>query len=471
MKTHLLIKFTILLILIPLILTGCLLSPSGPKVQAEKVELEFWGVFDSSDAYENIIAAYQLARPNIKINYKKLRWQEYEQKLVEAWAEDRGPDIFLIHNTWVGKYQTKIEPLPEKLTVPVWVVSGGGLKKKTVKTEVKQINSPGIEQLKKIFVDTVWKDVVNNNQIWGLPLSVDTLALFYNQSLLDSAGVIEAPKTWEELTQAVKKITRQDSQGDIARSAIALGGADNIFRAFDILSLLMMQNGTQMTSANNKVTFGSASSYERSYFPGERALEFYTDFSQPFKEVYTWNSEMPEATDAFLQGKLAMMFGFAYQLPYLKAQGQHLNFSVAPMLHINPDGTDAVVGQSVNLASYWLLTAAKKTKHLNEVWDFILFASANNFKNAKNQLEYQAESYLNKTSKPPALRALINKYKQNPEMEPFVSQVLSAQNWYRGKDAAHVERIFKQMISDVVNGKSDVKEAIRYGVKAAQSTY
>ncbi|MFH1456904.1 MAG: extracellular solute-binding protein [Patescibacteria group bacterium] len=462
--------FSIFLIL-SIILAGCSLMPSsGSNSQnIEPITLQFWGVFDSSDAYKDIITAYQTARPNIKVEYKKLTWGEYQNSLLEAWAEDRGPDIFLIENDWAEKYKSKISPLPAKLKVPVITTSGSFSKKTTV--EIKEITSLTPEALKRNFVDAVYNDAVVESQILGLPLSVDTLALFYNRAMLDASGVVEVPTTWQELIEAVPKITRQDTEGNIVRSAVALGGSENILNSDSILSLLMMQNGTQMVSNNGQISFDDPASYDSSIYPGDRALQFYADFGLPMKAVYTWNKDFPEAQDAFLQGKLAMMFGFAYQIPYLRAQGPALDFGIAPMLHINKDGTDAVLGQGVNVANYWMLTASKKTKHINEAWDFILFATTSGFKNDSGATEFQAEKYLKSTNKPPALRTLINKYSEDPLLEPFVSQVLTAKNWYHGKNPEHMALIFNQMINNLLSGSKSAREAIRFGAGAVQSTY
>jgi multiple sugar transport system substrate-binding protein len=325
--------------------------------------------------------------------------------------------------------------------------------------------------VRKNFVDVVYQDAVIDDQVFGLPLSVDTLALFYNRQILDAAGVVQVPTTWQELIDIVPKITRQDSQGKIVRSAIALGGADNILNSDEILSLLMLQNGTQMVNDNGQISFDRPVSYDNATYPGERALQFYADFDLPMKQVYTWSKDLAQAQDAFLQGKTAMIFGFSFDLPYLRAQGHALDFGVAPMLHINADGTDAVLGQGVNLASYWLLTAAKKTQHPKEAWDFILFATTNGFKNSDGTAEFQAEKYLQATNKPPALRALINKYSQNQDFAPFVDQVLTAKSWYRGNNPEHVELVFNQMINDLLSGNKSASEAIRFGARAIQSTY
>ena len=54
--------------------------------------------------------------------------------------------------------------------------------------------------------------------------------------------------------QNVKKLTKQNNKGQIIQSGVSLGGAYNIERSPDILSVLMMQNGTVMME-NETVKF------------------------------------------------------------------------------------------------------------------------------------------------------------------------------------------------------------------------
>ena len=172
----------------------------------EPVTLSYWRVLDGSDAFDEIIAKYTALHPFVRIEYRKLRLEEYENELLNALAEDRGPDIFSIHNTWVRKYRTKIEPLPPSTTM-VYPVEKGSIKKEVV-NELRTTPSLSLGQVRDLFVDVVSKDVIlEDNKIYGLPLSVDTLAMFYNKDLLNNAGISEAPKYWNrEFLQTVKKI-------------------------------------------------------------------------------------------------------------------------------------------------------------------------------------------------------------------------------------------------------------------------
>lgn len=458
------IKF-IILVCLSILLTTSGFGCKGGDLQAlkalkEPVELSWWRVFEGEDSFREIIYAYQTLHPNIRIKYRKLRFQEYEQALLEAWAEDKGPDIFTIHNTWIGKYESKILPLPEKIKLPY--AEKYDRAGKVTRAYFKEKKSSTPYDIKNNFAEVVYSDSIRSNQILGLPLSLDTLALFYNRDLFNQAGVLEPPRTWLEIKEASKKMTLQDQEGNIIQSGIALGEARNINRFSDILSLLMIQNGAEMTDImGRRATFNEPSSYssDRSYKPGVEALKFYTDFANVSKEVYTWNKDLPYSQEAFIQGRSGMMLGYAYQIPFIKTQGPRLDFGIAPAPHINPQGTDAL-GKEINFANYWLETVSLKTKYPNEAWDFVLFATS----------KEQVISYLGKAKKPTALRALIKAQLGDQELEPFVSQILTSKSWYRGRDANAAEKIFEEMITSVIDGQATSEEAASFAVQRINQT-
>ena len=466
------IKVLVILFLI-MSLTGCSFG-GGSSVKAKKVELEVWGVFDAEGAYQEIIDAYQISRPNIKVVYKKFRWQEYEKELVNAWAEGRGPDVFLIHNDWVRKYENKIYPFPGELEIPILRVERGkAFQKDKVVTEVKK-TSYSLNNLKKDFVNAVYQDVIYQDQIWGLPLAVDTLGLYYNRKMLDGAGVLEPPRTWQGIIDATKSITRQDSEGNIILSAIAMGTSDNIQRSSDILSLIMMQNDTTMVNSDGQVSMSEKRSSDKTYYPGVDALRFYTDFSSPLKETYTWSEDMPEAVDAFIQGKVAMIFDYAFRFPFLKAQAPSLDIGISTIPHINflnNQGVDFSDVPNTNVADYWLMTTAKVSENPDEAWDFIVYATTSKYKDVDGKVRYQAGKYIDSTRKPPALRGLIGEYMKDEEMEPFVSHAATAENWYHGRDPEHAKEVLREAIDKVYEGELTTKDAIKYAEKNIESTY
>lgn len=478
-------KIIHLFLLFTIILTsgfGCKKVDEKVAERMKPITLNYWRVWDGEDDFLEILAGYQALHPYVTIKYRKLRYEEYEQELIEAFATDRGPDIFSIHNTWIRKYQGKglIEEMPETITM-VYPVTQGTIKKEIVPT-VSTKKSITLKEISKNFVDIVYEDVVVpvrdpysnvvTNKVFGLPLSIDTLAMFYNKDLFNNAGITSPPAYWNrEFQQNVKKLTKQNNKGEIIQSGVALGGSDNIERSTDILSVLMMQNGTEMMNDSNNVTFNLRPAIfgDRNYNPGLDALRFYSDFANPAKEVYSWNDSLDNSIDMFTQNKLALMFGYAYMLPQIKTEGPKLNFSIAPLPQIegNPD--------TVGFANYWVEAVSKKIltnstnlaqgsayakQKLDTAWDFIQYATG------ADQVKY----YLAKTKKPTALRALVDSQIDDQEVGVFAEQILTADSWYRGADANAAEKAMKEMIDSAVAGQKALTEVIGTGAQKVQQT-
>jgi maltose-binding protein MalE len=146
-----------------------------------------------------------------------------------------------------------------------------------------------------------------------------------------------------------------------------------------------------------------------------------------------------------------MMLGYAYQLPFIKAQGPKVNVGVAPLPHINIDGTDAT-GEIVNWANYWLLGVPKWSEDQMHAWDFVNFVATK---------PDNVQKYLDATQKPTALRSLISAQQNDPELSIFANQLLTARSWYTGQEAVLAENAFKEMILQVANNKSLPRDAIR----------
>jgi multiple sugar transport system substrate-binding protein len=454
-----------LLYLLPalFLLPGC--GKDGADIATTPIALEIWGVFDTESAYTDVMNAYRQIHPNVSITYKKFRFEEYEQELIRALAEGRGPDMFLLHHTWLPAYKTLILPLPDSLTIGYQEVRGA-IKKQVVNAERTE---PTISQrdLESRFVDVILDDILlpyaedgernaARERVFALPTSLDTLALFWNRDLFNAAGIAEPPKTWSAFQEAVSALTVIDPQtGKIEQSAVGLGTSENVERSIDILTLLMMQNGTQMTDARGDVAFHLLpQGLERTSFPGLDAVRFYTDFANPTKAVYTWSANQPDAFQAFVNGTAAMFFGYSYHIPLIKLASPKLNFATAEMPQIEN-------GRKVNLANFWGMSVSKDSENWNWAWDFAQFLTADAEQNAK---------YLSATNKPPALRQLIADQLQDEFLAPFASQVLTAKSWYHGEDAATAERALKELIDHILDGTMEGMDAINLAASKVAQT-
>jgi len=382
--------------------------------------LEIWGVYDEPEVFSEFINEYQKQNKNISIEYKKKSFVEYENELINSFAADRGPDIWMIHNTWLPKHKDKIKELPAEL-LPFATYG-------------------------QTFVDVAVSDLTDEGKIYGMPLYIDTLALFYNINFFNSAGIASPPDTWEELIDDLDKLMKKNQWGGIERAGAALGTSENINRATDVLSLLMLQNGTKMVSDDKKSATLDESIFlnNETYYPGKDALRFYTEFANPTKRNYTWNRQMSYSIDAFTEGKTAIIFNYAYQLPAIRSKAPYLNFRVAPMPQIKGREFD------VNYANYWAWTVSKKTKAPDEAWKFILYLSQ----------KENSKKYLQAVYRPAARRDLIDWQKQDDlDLTVFAGQSLTAQSWYQ-IDSSAIEKILSDAIESVVLGSATYDKAI-----------
>lgn len=423
---------------------GCKGLPANVVEATKPTTLTMWGVYDNQDAYDGYIHQYQIAHPYVSVVYKKLRPEEYESVLVNALSEDRGPDLFMVHNTWVTGYQKKLAPMPTQVAVGELIQQGGISKSQIYELHTKP--SPSIKTLTNLFPDQVLRDavipgrdtkgVVTKN-VFALPLSIDTLALYWNRSLLNAAGIAQPPVTWEQVQKNVKKLTKTDTQNTILQSGIAMGTAKNVNRPTDILSLLMMQNGTVMTDDFGNPSFQRipAEMTDITTPPSLDAAIFYTDFANPQKDVYTWNDTQPNALEAFVTGKAAMYLGYHYDLDTIKTRAPKLKFGIAPVPQV-------VEGGNTNFANYWMLGVSQKSKHKDIAWDFLLGLTTN---------PKAAKAYLDATGKPTALRSLITAQSEDDNVGVWANQILTAQSWYRGAHVADAEEALGEMIETIPN--------------------
>lgn len=411
-------KLVLLLGAVALFGAGCGKTNAPP---ASKTPISVWGIFDDAETMDSFIKTFASTElPGAKVSYRKQSpVDQYENQLLSALAENRGPDVFLIHSSWLPRWKNRLLPAP------------------VVIMNEKQVNDQ--------YVDLVSKDVISSGRVMALPLFMDTLALYYNKDIFNASGVSRAPKTWAEVMEIVKRTTKSNitETNQIDQSGIALGTGKNVNRASDILSILMMQNGVPMLDKDGNPGFGDNAD-------AVRALQFYTDFANPTKDVYSWNTRSDYSIDAFATNKAAMMINYSYHMATIKAKNPRLNFGVAPL----PQVDNCPTCKPVTYGGYWLLAVSKQTVSPDTAWRFVKFMT----NTAANR------DYLQKTGYPPARKDLIQELQSDPRIGVFANQALYAEAWSQ-IDNQLVDRLFTGAIDEVVTGQDTVDGALR---RAAQ---
>jgi len=382
----------------------------------QQIELYFWGVKEANpnNAIQTLIDEYAKIAPNIKINYQEFDDAGvYEKTLVDALATFKAPDIFMIHNSWLPKHYNKINPIPE--------------------------NYLSLSYFQQAFPYVAEQDFVNSSsrKIYALPLYIDTIALIYNKDLLDAKAITILPTTWSQFQNLIPQLKTFNQFGQIDKPAAAIGGSEkSIHSASDFLSLLMMQFGSQIKDQDRQISFGQEAL---------NALNFYLQFANPASPYYTWNDNFNYSLDSFAQGSTAIIFDYATQIPLIKNKNPYLRIGIAPIPQIDN------ASQPFSYANYWGLSVSNQSKKPDLAWSFILYATAN---------PQASETYLQITKLPPALKTLIEKYKNDPEIGIFAKQALIARSWLQ-TDNNIVKQVFSNMIESILSGRLNPDQALK----------
>ena len=419
-------KIILSLIGLALLAAGC--GGGGNTANNQRIVINFWDPFENTQDLQPLFSAYQQQHPGVQIVYTKKDISTYSQDLLNALAAGNGPDIFSINNAWLPQYLDKTAPA----TSTLW----------------------SYKDYKDTFVDAAVNDFTYSQKVYGVPLYVDSLGLYYNKDILGTYGIATPPKTWDELQQDVQKIKRADNTGYFTLSGLAAGTNANVNRAVDILYLMMLQKGlTPYNQDHTRPQFDQSVQVNGNVdYPGLDGLNFYTSFADPRTTNYNWNSRSDYSIDAFTNGRAAFLYSYSYTADTIKQKNPNLNFDVAPVPQSNLNQT------SVNFANYWGEVVNKQSKNQTAAWNLLKFITS------KDSL-----SKFYATDKQPSSRKdLIAQQIQDPEIGVFANANLTAKSFYR-PDQQSIDNIFGQTIDNVILKGVDSKTALRQAQEEASA--
>lgn len=377
-------------------------SGGGNVSPGQTVTLTYWGVWEPIQVMKPVIDEFEAQNPKIKISYQLQSPQDYQDRLKTSLESNNTPDIVRMHTTWLPIFaKNLLVALPD-----------------TVSATDMQTNFPPI----------VSKLLVSNNQVYGVPTTTDGLALYVNTAMFQQKS-LEVPKTWNDLLVAAKALKEVDPMtGKITRAGIALGNTTNVDHWPDIVTLMLMQAGVNLTDPQGKTA--------------EETISFYTDFVTKHR---VWDDTLPTSTVAFANEKVAMIFAPIWRAPEIKQINPSLAWKVVPM----PQLPDSDV---VNWTSIWFEAVPRNSKNPKEAWLFLDYLSS-----AKaQQLLFEAAAKDREFPQAPAHKSLASIAQNNPFVSPYVLAIDTAKTFYTASDTrdsktALNSRLIKYL-EDAVNG-------------------
>ncbi|MFD2880265.1 extracellular solute-binding protein [Paenibacillus rhizoplanae] len=197
---------------------------AGSGSSGKKTELTFWGDWggEGQKQFETMVDAFNKSQDKIHVKY--VLQQDMITKFLTAATNGGAPDVLFWDRWRTSLYAPKnvLHPVDEYLT------------------------RDGIS--KDDFYSESLTELSHDNKLYGLPLTVDARALFYNKKLLDEAG-LQPPATWDELEQAAAKLTKWN--GDKLEVAGFSMGDLGLFNMY------LQQAGGQMLTEEGTTNFNN----------------------------------------------------------------------------------------------------------------------------------------------------------------------------------------------------------------------
>ncbi|HFC10882.1 MAG TPA: extracellular solute-binding protein, partial [Candidatus Kaiserbacteria bacterium] len=352
------------------------------------------------------------------ISYTSKNPATFEADLTKAIASGSGPDLILISQEDLATLTGEINPISYKTL-----------------SQRKFMNT--FSDGSAIYL--------RSNGIYGLPVTIDPLVLYYNQTILASSGIVgEASTTWEMLTGWAPRVVKLTKTHNISRALISLGTYSNVHNARGVLSTLFLQAGVPIVTLNKrggyKISLNTANGASS---PGESVLRFYTQFADPTKVSYTWNTTLPDSQQMFIHGDSALYLGYASEASFVAEANPNLSFDIAqvPQLQTASFKTD-----------YAKIYAFSVPRGSRNVYGALKVASL--FINPANDRLVAKSS-----GTAPALRSLLEAAPNDPVSAVVYPAAIMSRTWL-SPTPTMTDNIFSRMIKDVVTGKTSIAQAL-----------
>lgn len=271
---------TLLVMLLLPVIAGC----KNSNGDGGKEEISIW--WPSGNALKKIIESsietYEKENPNVTIKVvKKAGLDVYDAYKLALNDNKSRPDIAILDHVYV---QTLAH-----------------------ENQLAILNDYGAADIKSLYPENVYLANAYNNNVYGLPLSANTVTLMYNKDILKEAGYVDAngeakaPKTYDDLIEACQKVKANTSYTPFAQpindSFVAMEFASYVSRcggklvSNDYKTVLL--NSNEVKDAVDKWVALSKYASQNEYEEGK----FYTG-KIAFIEMGSWNISKVSGTSS-----------------------------------------------------------------------------------------------------------------------------------------------------------------------------
>ncbi len=271
-------------------------------------------------AYEESFAAFTEQNPDIRVEIEQVPWANYWDQLPLDIQSGEMADIFWTNTSNFGVY-----------------ADNGNL------LDITATLGDDHDEWNQSAIDLYTRD----GALWGVPQLTDSIALYYNKTLLDAAGIDPNTLAWspdaseDTLLPALQQLTTDSAGTTAAESGFDADDVDVYgFNAQNDLQAIWLN-----FLAENGGTFQTGDDYSFDSPEGVAAFQYLVDLinthhvAPPAADT---NANGDLSRELFVQGKLALFQSGQYSLPATADIGDSFEWGIVPMI-AGPEGRIGVV--------------------------------------------------------------------------------------------------------------------------------
>ena len=378
--------------------------------------LTVWGTFPADIFNDYVAKVNNGLSQQMVVKYVQESASGFSQDFIAALARGTGPDAILIPADMLLPHEDKLALIPFSAFPQRTFIDS--------------------------YIDEAGMYLVPNG-IMAVPFTVDPLIMYWNRDMFNAAGVAAYPRYWDEFTSLNQKLTAKDQNGNIRKSAIAMGEFSNMDNARELFGTLLMQLGNPVTVMNSDGTAVSTIKNAAAADPSP-ALQFFSQFVDPSNANYSWNKGLADSKSAFLSGTLATYFGFASEIADIRAKNPNLNFDAALLPQLRTGGVKATYGRMYGFS------IVRASPNPNAVFQVVSALTQ-----PQNLSMLSQTMYL-----PPVRRDIISQGSTDPYISIFDQAALVSKAW-PDVSALESQQIFGDMVQSFTSGQKTLYQAIQ----------
>jgi len=385
----------------------------GEKTQTTQSSVKkivLWETYGNEEHDEIVKIAddFMKENPGVLIDIQRVPWGGHESKLMTAMITHTAPDIARVDVAFLPR-----------------------LVKSNSVLELTRFGEINPENFVKAAIESNIFEKDGKTGIYGLPDQTTGVALFYNKTLFQKAGIKKPPKTWDEFVKVAKKLTvDKNSDGKPDQFGFAMNAS--LWWLFPFFNTF----GVKFISQDGKKCLLNSPQ-------GYNALQFIVDLYHKYKvEAGAWQSGAIDPDTGFINGIYAMIFTGPWNVKKFKESGINFGISLIPA---GPNGTSTNVGGTN-------MVIMRMAKHPEICFKFLKYLTSPQVQAmwcedlGQIPVNLKAEKYID--------------FSKHPEIKIFFEQMKTAIARPKVTSYQKLEITVNPYLYAALSGKMSVKEAL-----------